>query len=91
MRKASRNERFIGPAAELAEMGRPVSGLLAAVEALLKFDVQEDPEAVELQSKLAAVKDGSAELPAVVTELTGIESSHPLFEDLQVTFKRALA
>lgn len=77
LRKISRNERFIGPAAELAEMGRPVNGLLAAVEALLKFDVQEDPEAVELQSKLSAVKDGSVELPALVTELTGIENFHP--------------
>ncbi|MDO4917001.1 MAG: mannitol-1-phosphate 5-dehydrogenase [Rothia sp. (in: high G+C Gram-positive bacteria)] len=91
LRKISRHERFIGPAAELAEMNRSTSGLLAAVEALLKFDVQEDPEAVELQKKLAEVKNGSAELQPVITELTGIETSHPLYNDLEATFKRALA
>lgn len=91
LRKISRHERFIGPAAELAEMNRSTSGLLAAVEALLKFDVQEDPEAVELKKKLAEVKNGSAELQPVITELTGIETSHPLYNDLEATFKRALA
>lgn len=91
LRKISRHERFIGPAAELAEMNRSTSGLLAAVEALLKFDVQEDPEAVELQKKLAEVKNGSAELQSVITELTGIETNHPLYNDLEATFNRALA
>lgn len=91
LRKISRNERFIGPAAELAEVGQPVDGLLAAVEALLKFKVAEDPEAVELQQKLTAVKDGSAQLSQTITELTGIVPSHPLYEGLEATFKRAIA
>lgn len=90
LRKVSRHERFIGPAAELAEMGEFTSGLLAAVEALLRFDVAEDPEAVELQAKLAAVKDGSTELDTTVTELTGIESGHPLYADLVATFQRVV-
>ncbi len=49
LRKLGRHERFIGPAAELATMGLPVDGLLAAVGAALRFDVPADPESVELQ------------------------------------------
>lgn len=91
VRKISRNERFIGPAAELAEMGEPVDGLLAAIEALLKFDISEDSEAVELQERLDAVKNGSVELSEAITGLTGIEPSHPLYQGLEATFKRAIA
>ena len=50
LRKLGRHERFIGPAAELASMGLPVGGLLAAVGAALRFDVPADPESVELRS-----------------------------------------
>ena len=39
LRKLGRHERFIGPAAELAERGCPVEGLLAAIGAALRFDV----------------------------------------------------
>lgn len=91
LRKISRHERFIGPAAELAEMGQPVDGLLAAVEALLKFDVSSDPEAVELQEKLSSVKKGSTELKTLTPELTGIEAEHPLYGDLEAVFTRAIA
>jgi len=73
LRKLGRHERFIGPAAELATMGLPVDGLLAAVGAALRFDVPADPESVELRDLL-----GSREPAALVHEVTGIGAGHPL-------------
>lgn len=83
LRKISRNERFIGPAAELAELGRPVDALLATVAALLEFDSAEDPEAVSLQETLAALGAGEKDLDAVTAELTGLGSEHPLYGPLR--------
>ncbi|MBX3193896.1 MAG: mannitol-1-phosphate 5-dehydrogenase [Microbacteriaceae bacterium] len=75
LRKLSRHERFIGPAAELAERGQPAWNLLNAVGAALRFDVPEDAESVELQALLA-----SGESAASIAEtITGLEPSHPLF------------
>lgn len=82
LRKISRNERFIGPAAELAELGRPTEALLATVSALLDFSVAEDEESQELQSRLASLKAGQTTAEALTTELTGIEEGHPLYADL---------
>jgi len=56
LRKLSRNERFISPAAERAQSGTRPSALLRAVGAALRFDVHEDPESVrmlELRSSLS--------------------------------------
>ncbi|QHC67502.1 mannitol-1-phosphate 5-dehydrogenase [Rathayibacter sp. VKM Ac-2759] len=74
LRKLSRHERFIGPAAELAERGRTPSGLLAAIGAALRFDVPEDPQSVELKEKLATLSPED-----FVTEVTGLASDHPLY------------
>ncbi|MES2092985.1 MAG: mannitol-1-phosphate 5-dehydrogenase [Actinomycetota bacterium] len=78
MRKLSRNERFIGPAAELAERGMPAWDLLNAVGAALRFDVPGDEESVQLQELL------SSGLPAgeLVVAITGIEPDHALFPHL---------
>jgi len=73
LRKLSRHERFIGPAAELAERGLPVAGLLAAIGAALRFDVPADPESVELRALLA-----SRAPDVFVHDVTGIEAGHPL-------------
>ncbi len=43
LRKLSRKERLIGPAAELAALGERPTYLLATVAAALSFDVPEDP------------------------------------------------
>ena len=75
LRKLSRNERFIGPAAQLAERGLPAWDLLNAVGAALRFDVADDTESVELQGLLAS--GSSAE--ELVTTITGLEPGHPLF------------
>lgn len=74
LRKLSRRERFIGPAAELAERGRVPEGLLAAIGAALRFDVPEDPQSVELKQKLAALSPEE-----FVANVTGLSAEHPLF------------
>jgi len=78
LRKLSRHERFIGPAAELAERGQEVWNLLNAVGAALRFDVPEDAESVELQALLASGAT-AAEIAATFSGLTG---DHPLFPSL---------
>lgn len=73
LRKLSRSERFIGPAAELAERGMPFDALAAAIGAALEFDVQDDEQSVELQAKLHEL---NAE--TFVEEVTGLAPEHPL-------------
>lgn len=87
LRKLSRHERFIGPAAELAERGGEVWNLLNAVGAALRFDVEADAESVELQAML----DGSTPAEALVQTVTGVEPAHPLFPHLVEVFQLRLA
>jgi mannitol-1-phosphate 5-dehydrogenase len=75
MRKLSRNERFIGPASQLAERGMPAWDLLNAVGAALRFDVPDDVESQELQALLRSGKPADA----LAEEITGLEPTHPLF------------
>jgi len=76
LRKLSRHERFIEPAAALAESGAEPAALLRAVGAALRFR-SDDPQSAELAQLLA-------DLPpeAFVTRVTGIEPGHPLFAPL---------
>jgi mannitol-1-phosphate 5-dehydrogenase len=74
LRKLGRNERFIGPAAELAERGLGFDALLRTVGVALRFDVPEDPQSVELKQLLAG---SSAE--EFVTQVMGLEQAHPLY------------
>ena len=74
LRKLSRHERFIGPAAELAERGIVPEALLGAIAAALRFNDPADAEAVELGQILASSD------PAAATErITGLGQDHPLF------------
>jgi mannitol-1-phosphate 5-dehydrogenase len=75
LRKLSRHERFIGPAAELVERGHTAWDLLNAVGAALRFDVPADAESVELQALLASGKSASD----LAEEITGLATDHPLF------------
>ena len=86
MRKLSRNERFIGPAAQLAERGMARDALLRGVAAALRFDVPEDAESVELQRILQDEEPDGA-----VTVVTGIEPAHPLFADLLAVFQERMS
>lgn len=74
LRKLSRHERFIGPAAMAAERGLPFAALVAAVAATLEFDDAEDEQSVELQQLLRT--EDAATLAA---RTTGLDSRHPLF------------
>ncbi|MCU1405103.1 MAG: mannitol-phosphate 5-dehydrogenase [Glaciihabitans sp.] len=74
LRKISRNERFIGPAAQLAERGIVPSALVSTVGVALQFDVADDPQSVEMAALLDSL---SAE--EFVAQATGLESDHPLY------------
>lgn len=78
LRKLSRKERFIGPAAEAAERGLPTAGLETAIAAALAFHDPEDAQSVDMQ-RLLAERDAAA----FTAEVTGLEPEHPLFDRIQ--------
>lgn len=84
LRKLSRKERFIGPAAELAENGQSLKYLLDAIEMTFRFqDVDEDDESAELAKIMAA--HGPED---VVKQVCGIQSSEKIFPQLVEVVKR---
>jgi len=87
LRKLSRHERFIGPAAELAERGLDSWNLLNAVGAALRFDVATDAESVELQAMLG----GGTAVAALAATITGLEQGHPLFPGVVEVIELRLA
>lgn len=78
LRKLSRNERFVGPAAAAAERGLPVDALVAAMGAALEFDESDDEQSVELQRRLR--EEDAATFTASVT---GLDPQHPLFAQVE--------
>jgi mannitol-1-phosphate 5-dehydrogenase len=74
LRKLSRHERFVGPAAEAVERGLGADALVAAMAAALRFDDAGDEQAVELQAMLAEL-----DADALTAEVTGLPPAHPLF------------
>jgi len=78
LRKLSRHERFVGPAAEAAERGLSTDALVAAIDAALAFDVPEDPQSVELHEKLR-----SLDADEFTAEVTGLERTHPLYSPIR--------
>ncbi|AFR30873.1 mannitol-1-phosphate 5-dehydrogenase [Arthrobacter sp. Rue61a] len=78
LRKLSRHERFVGPAAELAERGVTPAALLEAMSAALRFDDGNDDEAVELANLLSEL-----DAAAAVERITELTPTHPLFPALQ--------
>ena len=87
LRKLSRKERFIAPAAELAEEGKDFAALLDAAEMAFRFqNVEGDEESVELAG---IMKD--SEPAAVVEKVCGLEASHPLFSHVVAIVKKVQA
>ncbi|EXF26303.1 mannitol-1-phosphate 5-dehydrogenase [Nesterenkonia sp. AN1] len=74
LRKLSRNERLVGPAAEAEERGLSVAGLLAVVEAALYFESAADEQTQQLQKLLTEL-----DADALTTEVTGLRSEDPLY------------
>ena len=83
LRKLSRSERLIGPAAELAERGIRPQYLLATVDAALSFDVPQDPESVELQHLLKTLPAAEA-----TERITGLTPADPLYADVLAVVSR---
>lgn len=76
LRKLSRRERFIGPAAELAEEGKSFDALLDAAEMAFRFqNVEGDEESEELAKIMAENK-----ADAVVEKVCGLTTQDRLFE-----------
>ncbi|MAP63052.1 MAG: mannitol-1-phosphate 5-dehydrogenase [Microbacterium sp.] len=75
LRKLSRHERFIGPAAEAAERGLPTSGLESAIGAALAFHDPEDAQSVDM-ARMLSERDAST----FTAEVTGLDPAHPLFD-----------
>jgi mannitol-1-phosphate 5-dehydrogenase len=87
LRKLSRKERFIGPAAELAEKGESIKYLLDAIEMTFRFqNVEEDEESKELAKIMASEKPDE-----VVTKVCGIQSSEKIYPQLVEVVKRVQA
>ena len=86
LRKLSRRERFVGPAAEAAEQGLEVSSLLDAMGAALEFDDTEDAQSIDLQRMLRDLDAAS-----FTAAVTGLEPEHPLFPRVEaiVTARQA--
>ncbi|GAB3184581.1 mannitol-1-phosphate 5-dehydrogenase [Nesterenkonia halophila] len=83
LRKLSRHERLIGPAAAAAERGFSVDGLLAVVDAALAFRDAGDEQAGQLARLLAELPPGE-----LVARITGLEDEHPLAPRVQELMAR---
>ncbi len=86
LRKISRHERFIGPAAELAEWGLATDALLRAVGAALRFDAPSDPQTAELGEFLDTLTPEQ-----FAEQVCGIAPAHPLFDALAGTIRSVQA
>ncbi|KAG5926852.1 hypothetical protein E4U42_002903 [Claviceps africana] len=86
LRKLSRKERFIGPAAELAEKGQSIKYLLDAIEMCFRFqNVQDDDESKELATIMS---ENSAE--EIVGKVCGIQTSEKIHPQLVQVVQRVL-
>jgi mannitol-1-phosphate 5-dehydrogenase len=83
LRKLSRSERLIGPAAELAERGIRPEHLLATVDAALSFDVPDDPQSVELQQLLRTLTAAEA-----TERICGLTPADTLYDDVVAVMAR---
>ena len=75
IRKLGHDERFVGPALRLMEMGRAPEHLAAVIGAVLAFDHPEDPEAVELQETIRTEGERRA-----LARYAGIGEDHELVD-----------
>lgn len=84
LRKLSRKERFIGPAAELAEKDQSIKFLLDAVEMCFRFqNVDDDEESKELAKIML---DNQPE--DIVANVCGIHKSDKIYPQLVEVVKR---
>ncbi|KAK3687895.1 mannitol-1-phosphate 5-dehydrogenase [Podospora appendiculata] len=87
LRKLSRKERFIGPAAELAEEGKDCTALLDAAEMAFRFqNVEGDEESTELARIMATEKPDD-----IVKQVCGLQPNEKLYPMVVDRVKRVQA
>ena len=89
LRKLSRHERFVGPAAAAAERGLSTRALVTAIAAALEFDDPDDEQSVQLQALLHGT--APAETPTLATTITGLDPEHPLFGAVETVISQRIA
>lgn len=75
IRKLSPNDRLVAPATQAYESGLSYAALARSMAAALRFDVKDDPEAVELQASVAETG-----VSGTVSKYTGLASEHPVHQ-----------
>ncbi len=84
LRKLGRQERFVGPAHQLAEQGDKYGALLGAIEQTFLFvDVKGDEESFELGKMLK-----SMDAPSLVSKVCGLEKSDKMFAEVQAIVEK---
>lgn len=85
LRKLSRHERLIAPAAALAESAVVPTALLTVIEAAMYFDVPDDAESVELQRLRT-----TSRAEDFASTSCGIDDQHPLRPALVAAISRTM-
>lgn len=84
IRKLGRKERFVGPASQLAEMGKDVTALLDAAEMAFRFqNVEGDEESAELAKIVANSSVGE-----IVVKVCGLEPKDKLYDRMVEVAKK---
>ncbi|KGE18682.1 mannitol-1-phosphate 5-dehydrogenase [Paenibacillus wynnii] len=83
IRKLSPNDRLVSPALEAHERGLSYAALTRSMAGALLFNVQDDPEAVELQASIADIG-----VEATVTKYTGLAADHDTHKSVMVEYNK---
>ena len=83
IRKLSPNDRLVSPATQAYERGLSYTALTRSMAAALLFNVQDDPEAVELQASLADIG-----VEATVTKYTGLPADHEVHKSVMAEYDK---
>ena len=84
LRKLGRQERFVGPAYELAEKGDKRSALLTTIEHVFTFlDIEGDQESVELGEMLKTM-----DAESLVGKVCGLEKGNKLFAEVAAIVRK---
>ncbi|AJO24587.1 Mannitol-1-phosphate 5-dehydrogenase [Heyndrickxia coagulans] len=83
IRKLGPEDRLVRPAREAQKLGLPFTHLAQAIAYCLKFDVDTDPEAVELQKQLK-----EKGLQAVLQDICKLDHENPIAEEVTRFYKK---
>ncbi|WP_379136268.1 mannitol-1-phosphate 5-dehydrogenase [Paenibacillus sp. sgz500958] len=83
IRKLSPNDRLVSPALAAFERGLSYTALTRSMAGALLFNIQDDPEALELQ---ASITDIGVE--ATVTKYTGLAADHDIHKSVMAEYAK---